>query len=413
MISELKITFTDKLVMKLSLFNKMYLPAYIATISTITFLSFYASVTELLENNNIVIPSHLEFNNVAMFAVMFLFACYFFAYAVKANILPLLKHIENVMNNIDQGNIHSRIGLSGQDEFGRIGAAIDKTLNSLFDMVTTVTNSVNELSCNTRNISSTVATNESLIQKQHSEVQECNSAMESMSYAISQVSDNAENVKDIADLAQNSVSEMNENISDLVDNFDSLTKDIQQSSEAGNNLKTTSDKVKQVLDVITGISEQTNLLALNAAIEAARAGESGRGFAVVADEVRQLSKRTQQATIEINQMIENLDKTSNELIKSVESNISSTGEMLKDAENIKLSMNNISGYFQDLSVKTNDISTATMSQISVSQQLTTSLGIFSESSEQSLTSLTVLNKDKESLIAVSVQLDDCLANYKH
>ena len=253
MISELKITFTDKLVMKLSLFNKMYLPAYIATISTITFLSFYASVTELLENNNIVIPSHLEFNNVAMFAVMFLFACYFFAYAVKANILPLLKHIENVMNNIDQGNIHSRIGLSGQDEFGRIGAAIDKTLNSLFDMVTTVTNSVNELSSNTRNISSTVATNESLIQKQHSEVQECNSAMESMSHAISQVSDNAENVKNIAESAQNSVSEMNENISDLVDNFGSLTKDIQQSSEAGNNLKTTSDKVKQVLDVITGI----------------------------------------------------------------------------------------------------------------------------------------------------------------
>lgn len=412
MSSELKITFTDKLVMKLSLFNKMYLPAYIASVSTITLLFFYASVTELLAQNNIAIPSHLEFSNVAMFAIILLICCYFFAYAVKANILPLLNHIEKVMTNIDQGSIYSRIGLSGKDEFGRIGSAIDKTLDNLFNMVTTVSNTVNELTTNTQNISSTVSTNENIIQKQHSEVQECNSAMQSMSNAISQVTGNAEDVKGIADLAQNSVSEMNENISDLVTSFGSLSKDIKQSSEAGTNLKITSDKVKQVLDVITGISEQTNLLALNAAIEAARAGESGRGFAVVADEVRQLSKRTQQATIEINQMIENLDQTSNELIKSVESNISNTEEMQKDAESVKYNMNNISGFFQDLSVKTNEISTAAFSQSSVSEQLTTSLGIFSESSAQSLTSLTVLNKDKESLIAVSVQLDQCLANYK-
>jgi methyl-accepting chemotaxis protein len=72
--------------------------------------------------------------------------------------------------------------------------------------------------------------------------------------------------------------------------------------------------VGKVAREINAIARQTNLLALNATIEAARAGEAGRGFAVVATEVKALSRKTAEATVEIEGTLRTLDERARRLL---------------------------------------------------------------------------------------------------
>ena len=73
------------------------------------------------------------------------------------------------------------------------------------------------------------------------------------------------------------------------------------------------DQIREMADVIAGISDQTNLLALNAEIEAARAGEQGRGFAVVAGEVGKLADESTKSVAAIQETIEKVQKAFEDL----------------------------------------------------------------------------------------------------
>lgn len=78
-------------------------------------------------------------------------------------------------------------------------------------------------------------------------------------------------------------------------------------------LRSTSERMREITQLIDGIAFQTNLLALNAAVEAARAGEAGRGFAVVASEVRELANKTSGNAGDIRRMLEHNDSSIREI----------------------------------------------------------------------------------------------------
>lgn len=88
-----------------------------------------------------------------------------------------------------------------------------------------------------------------------------------------------------------------------------------------------SQKIGQIVEVISNISGQTNLLALNAAIEAARAGEHGRGFAVVAEEVRKLAEQAENASREISALITEIQSDTGQAVDEINKGIQIAGEL--------------------------------------------------------------------------------------
>lgn len=93
--------------------------------------------------------------------------------------------------------------------------------------------------------------------------------------------------------------------------------DVRRTDETVQMLAASSQKIGEVVQLISNIAAQTNLLALNATIEAARAGEAGRGFAVVANEVKSLAGLTSKATDDISAQILETQRVTDEAVRAI------------------------------------------------------------------------------------------------
>lgn len=121
--------------------------------------------------------------------------------------------------------------------------------------------------------------------------------------ALARTSEVMSSITDAVHTAAQSARQVNESVADVDDQAKRGGAIVQQAVAAMDKIRTSSEEIAQITDVIESISFQTNLLALNAGVEAARAGEAGKGFAVVANEVRALAQRTTESAMNIKDLI--------------------------------------------------------------------------------------------------------------
>ena len=80
--------------------------------------------------------------------------------------------------------------------------------------------------------------------------------------------------------------------------------DILQLESSMGQIRSSSEEIQTINNVINDIAYQTNILSLNAMIEASRSKESSGGFKVVALEVKRLAERSSKAAENINKLLD-------------------------------------------------------------------------------------------------------------
>ena len=259
---------------------------------------------------------------------------------IRSITAPLFE-VTDVAAGLTQGEVTKRVHVTGTDEIGAMGVALNGALDKVAGTIRTIAENANGLGTASEELTA-------VSQEMTGSADQTATQANAVSAAADQVSKNVHTVA-------TAVEEMTASIREIARNAHEAAKVATEAVRVADSTNTTitklgesSSQISNVVKVITSIAEQTNLLALNATIEAARAGEAGKGFAVVANEVKELAKATASATEDIGRKIATIQSDTTGAVEA----IGRIGSIIKQIYDIQ---NTIASAVEEQTATTNEI----------------------------------------------------------
>ena len=282
-------------------------------------------------------------------------------YITRSITKPLQEMVLN-LQEIARGNLRVRAKVNSKDELGKLGFALNNSLDKIQNLISkvlevskTVKESTKELSLNAKETAKSAEDIALSISKSIEGTENQLKSVDDAILMIEKVSSNIGNVskssKFATDLSKKSVSvakDGTKSINASINQINNIEKTIMSSANTVIKLGEYSKGIDEIVNTITTISDQTNLLALNATIEAARAGEHGKGFVVVADEVRKLANESQEAAKKIAYIIKNIQNETNTAVLAMKNGTEEVKKGTKVVKNAGLAFNNIENSIEEV-----------------------------------------------------------------
>ncbi|MGF6327370.1 methyl-accepting chemotaxis protein [Pseudomonas sp. BS3782 TE3695] len=334
-----------------------------------------------------------------------------FAWLLTNSITKPIANALSAAEEIAEGNLTRPITVDGEDEAGRLLAAMAKMQDKLRDTLQQISGSATQLASAAEELNSVTDESARGLTQQNNEIEQAATAVNEMTSAVEEVARNAVSTSEASKNATTSAGDGRDLVQETVSAIERMSADVQSTASLIGDLANESRDIGKVLDVIRGLADQTNLLALNAAIEAARAGEAGRGFAVVADEVRALAHRTQQSTSEIERMIGSIQSGTEHAVDSMRNSTERAESTLNIARGAGLSLDTINSAIVEINERNLVIASAAEEQAQVAREVDRNLVNIRDLSVQSATGANQTSAASNELSRLALDLNNMVGRF--
>ncbi len=351
-----------------------------------------------------------SFTIIAILLVLAAGVVYFFPKMLVDRINDLRDRILAIAKG--NGDLTQTIPIKQNDELGHLAAAFNSFIENLRSLITTIQQESEKIKGAVSTLETTAEKSNHTAGEQSQLAERIVTAVNEMSTATREIAESAQHTSNQVEEISNLTKRGEKAVDTSVEQITIMSNVINRAIDLSNALKTDSEGIASVIDVIRGIAEQTNLLALNAAIEAARAGEQGRGFAVVADEVRTLANRTQQSTDEINSIIAKLHQGVARVVEAINAGQSNVEASMQTSKATQDALSTIIATVDKVNMMALQTAAATEEQSQVSEEVNRNLHDLKSATERSSALVDATHNVAGVLSRGAIDLSRRVANFK-
>ena len=187
---------------------------------------------------------------------------------------PIAATFCEALTALADGDLTRQLEITSNDETGKMGVALNKSINHLREMISAISRSVERIASASEEFSATASEQAHGAETQKDQTHQVAAAMQEMSSTVQQVSETSNRAAEASRTAAETARKGGSIVQNTLAKMRAIADSVGHTAEKVQELGKSSDQIGQIIGVIDDIADQTNLLALNAAIASGSRGRT-------------------------------------------------------------------------------------------------------------------------------------------